>query len=228
MPDDESVTARTTGSPHAAGDPWAPGSLDPVTAALPVTDDGPLDLLDGPASEAAYGDDLAPTDDLEDLWPSRGPANALRLRVPTAILCALAIAAGAFWGGAALQKSHQSSSGTSALSALARSFRSGASRTSGASGASSLFGSSAAATGTVTAIQGSTIYLTNAAGNLVKVVIAPATTFTRNAKATEGALQPGDTVVVEGSTAKSGVVTASSVAATAAGVSAGFARAAAG
>jgi hypothetical protein len=228
MPNDESKGAGTTDSPPSSADDWVRGSLDPITATLPVTDDGRRDLLGSPAAEVGYGDDVAAVDDLKDLWPSRGPTNALRLRVPTAILCALAIAAGGFWGGAALQKSHQSS-GTSALAALARSFRSGASGASAASGAARGFGTStAAATGTVTAIQGNTIYVTNAAGNLVKVIVAGTTSITRNAKVAEGALLPGDTVIVDGSTAKSGVVTASSVAATAAGVTASFARGAAG
>jgi Domain of unknown function (DUF5666) len=222
MPNDEPTGHSTTGSPPPPAAGWANGPADPVTATLPVTGDGSLDLVGGPAGDAAYGDDVEPVDDLAELWPSRGPSNALRLRVPTAVLCALVIAAGAFWGGAALQKSHEPASGASAFSALARSFRSGTSRPSGAAAA---FGApTAAATGTVTAIQGSTVYVTNSAGNLVKVTIAATTTFTRDAKATAASLQPGDTVVVEGSTAKNGVVTASSVAATQAGVTAGFGR----
>jgi hypothetical protein len=225
MPNEETTGTGTTGSPASPGADWPTGSLDPITTTLPVTDGAPLDLFASPSDDAAYGDDVAPADDLEDLWPSRGPSNALRLRVPTTVLCALVIAAGAFWGGAALQKSHEGASGTSSLAALARSFRSGATGAAGASRAASAFGATtAAATGTVTAIQGDTVYVTNAAGNLVKVTISPTTTFTRDAKATEAALQPGDTVVVEGSTAKSGVVAASSVAATQAGVTAGFGR----
>ena len=44
------------------------------------------------------------------------------------------------------------------------------------------------------------------------------TAVTRNAKASQSGLRPGDTVVVQGATANNGTVTATSVAATAAGV----------
>jgi hypothetical protein len=161
-------------------------------------------------------------------WPARGPAKGIRLGWPVAVLLVLLLGGGGIWGGAALQRSQGSGSSTSSLaSAIASRF--GASRTSG--GGTGRFGgfgggsSTAAATGTVTEVKGSTLYVTNAAGNLVVVTLTPSTTVTRNAKTTINGLEPGDTVIVQGTKSKNGSVTASSVADTAQGVTAGFAGA---
>ena len=162
-----------------------------------------------------------------DEWPARGPAKGIRLGWPVAVLLVLLVGGGGIWGGAALQRSQGSSSTSSLASALASRF--GASRTggSGASGFSGFGGSSskAAATGTVTEVKGSTLYVTNAAGNLVVVTLTPSTTVTRNAKTTISGLQPGDTVIVQGTKASNGNVTATSVSDTAEGVTSGFAGA---
>ena len=79
-----------------------------------------------------------------------------------------------------------------------------------------------AATGTVTEVSGSTLYVTNSSGDLVKVTVGPSATVTRNAKSSLGSLEVGDTVVVQGTKASNGSVTATSVSATGAGVSSGF------
>ena len=138
------------------------------------------------------------------------------------MLLVLLIAGGGIWGGAALQRSQGSTSGSSSI-ASAFASRLAAGRGSGTSGARGFGGaSSAAATGTVTEVKGSTLYVTNASGNLVEVTLTPSTTVTRNAKTTLSGLAPGDTVVVQGTTSKGGTVTAASVAATAQGVTSGF------
>ncbi len=162
-------------------------------------------------------------------WPARGPAKGIRLGWPVAVLFVLLIGGGGIWGGAALQRS-QGSSTSSLASALAsrfgstRSTGSGASRFGGFGGASS----TAAATGTVTEVKGSTLYVTNSAGNLVVVTLTPTTTVTRNAKTTISGLEPGDTVIVQGTKSSTGTVTATSVSDTAQGVSAGIGGAFAG
>ncbi len=81
------------------------------------------------------------------------------------------------------------------------------------------FASSAAATGTISVVDGNTLYVLTATGSLVKVTLTPSTTITRNADATAVDLRPGDTVVVQGTTSPNGNVSATSVAATAPGVS---------
>jgi hypothetical protein len=158
----------------------------------------------------------------DDEWPVRGPRQGVRMSVPTVVLFGLLIAAGGIWGGAALQRSHGTSSNSTA-SSLASLFGGRSSTT----GRGSLFSGAAAAggatTGTVTEVSGTTLYVTNASGDLVKVTVGPSATVNRNAKSSLESLQVGDTVVVEGTKASNGSVTATSVSATAAGVTSGFA-----
>ncbi len=75
------------------------------------------------------------------------------------------------------------------------------------------------ATGTISVVDGQTLYVLSAAGSLVKVTLTPSTTITRNATAAPDDLRPGDTVVVQGSTSANGNVSATSIAATAPGIS---------
>jgi Domain of unknown function (DUF5666) len=168
---------------------------------------------------------LDPSSEPEE-WPQRGPAKGIRVNWLTALLLVILIAGGGIWGGAELQKHQGSNSTTNALSAIASRFANrggtGTSRT-GTGGAGGFGGAtSAAAAGTVTEIKGSTLYITDSSGNLVEVTLTHSTTVTRNAKTTASALVPGDTVIVEGSKASNGTVTASSVSATAQGVTSGF------
>jgi hypothetical protein len=159
-------------------------------------------------------------------WPIQQAKRGVRLRTPTAVLVALVLLAGGFWGGAILQKNEGGAS-TSGFSAARSAFaRGGLSR----SGISSLFGaggtSSGATTGTVTDIIGKALYVTNSAGDLVKVTLSPSAKVTRNAASTLADLKIGDTVIVEGVKTSAGAMTASSISATAAGVTSGFSSAA--
>ena len=146
--------------------------------------------------------------------------------IPTAILIALVVAAGAFWGGAEVQKHDGSRTATATGAAFARR---GASLAGGAAGATG-FGGTAGGTatsantteGTVTEVTGSTLYLTDANGALVKVAIAPTTTVTRTGVGSTGGggLQLGDTAIVRGTKGSDGTWAATSIIATAKGVSA--------
>jgi hypothetical protein len=161
----------------------------------------------------------------DDLWPAHTQRSGVRVQLPTAILVVLLVAAAGIWGGATLEKHHGSGTTAATSSGLAA-FR--AARTRGAgSGAPGAAGATASsgASGTVTVLQGNTLWLTAANGSLVKVKLTNTTTVTRNADSTKSALRPGDTVTVQGATGKNGTVTASSVSATAKGVtsSSGFA-----
>jgi hypothetical protein len=169
---------------------------------------------------------LAAPEDGDDLWPVQGRRAGIRLRLPTAILATLLVAGIGFWGGSYLQK-HQGSSGTTAAATGAGAFaafrnaraRSAPAGATPATGAGSSTSNGAA--GTLTVLQGNTLWVTTSTGSLVKVKLTTATTVTRNAASTKQSLRPGDTVVVQGATAKNGTVSASSVAATAKGVSSG-------
>jgi len=191
---------------------------EPVTEELILTSTSRHGTV--PGSTGRPGDALhdAPGGD-DDEWPERGPRKGIRMPIPTVLLLAVLIAAGGLWGGAALQRSHGSASASSAASPFAALRGSGATAAGGLAGAGALGG---ATTGTVTSVSGSTLYVTNSSGNLVKVTVGSTATVNRNAKSSLASLQVGDTVVVQGSKASDGSVTATSVSATAAGVSSGF------
>jgi hypothetical protein len=202
-----------------------------IPAPVPVSD-GSRAATNGagsPGSQLPFDPKSEPEE-----WPAHGPAKGLRVNWLTALLLVLLIAGGGIWGGAELQKhdGSKSSSGSSALSALASRFAAGRGSTTGGSrfagfgggggGAGGAGASKAAAVGTVTEVNGSTLYVTNAAGNLVEVKLSSTTTVSRDAKTTASDLVPGDTVIVEGATQKNGTVSASSVSATAEGVTSGL------
>jgi hypothetical protein len=190
---------------------------------------------DEPATTAT---DIHP-EDPDDDWSAARVKSGLRLHVPTAVLLGLIILAGGFWGGAVAEKHHGSGSAAAAnpLSALARQFAASRGSTAvggtgaggtgaggtgargGAGGGAAGFG--AAASGTVIGVSGQTLDISDASGNIVKVQIASSTTITRTSKSSLGSLQVGDTVVVAGSTASNGVVSATSVRASAAGTAPG-------
>jgi len=188
--------------------------VEPVTEEVPVTTSPRHVATSGSpgGSGGTLGDD-------DEEWPVRGPRKGIRMPVPTVLLLAILIAAGGLWGGAALQRSHGSTAPSSAASPFAALRGGGANGLSGLGGTGALGG---ATTGTVTSVSGSTLYVTNSSGNLVKVTVGPSATVSRNAKSSLGALQVGDTVVVQGSKASDGTVSATSVAATAAGTTSGF------
>ena len=159
-----------------------------------------------------------------DEWPTQGPAKGLRLPWPVAGLLVLLLAFGGLWAGAYMQRSSSSSSSSASPFGGSFSFPGGAASGRGTGGAGGFPGASSSGTaGTVTDIIGSTLYVTTASGNLVAVTVGTNATVDRNAKSSLAALQPGDTVTVQGTKARNGSVTASSVSATQAGVSSGAA-----
>jgi hypothetical protein len=151
-------------------------------------------------------------------WPAQVRSSGVRLR-PLTALCAVAlIATLAVWGGAELEKRERGSSAAAATgfpsAALRARFASGAG---GATGFGRAAGA-AAATGIVTEVAGNILYLTSSSGALVKVKLTSATTYTRTAKSPQGGLTQGDTAIVQGQKNAAGVVVATSVLATAKGV----------
>lgn len=170
---------------------------------------------------AVVGEPLLDTDDAGEEWVVR-TTRGIRLRTPIAAVLALVLIAAGFWGGAELEKNHRGGS-TSAAAGLAARFRSAAGTSTTGTTATSGFGfgggSSSAATGTISVVDGDTLYVLSATGSLVKVTLTKTTTITRNADTTAVGLRPGDTIVVQGTTSANGNVAATSLTATAAGVS---------
>jgi hypothetical protein len=72
-------------------------------------------------------------------------------------------------------------------------------------------GGGGASFGTVSSVDGNTIYLTEASGNTVKVTLSSATKITKSQSTSKSSLHPGDALVVQGATGKNGTLAATSV-----------------
>jgi hypothetical protein len=152
-----------------------------------------------------------------EAWPEQSTKKGLRASWPIAVLVALLLIIGGVGLGAYLQRSHSTTSTAATGRAGFAGF--GGAAAGGAAGAAGAGAATSDVTsGTVTDIIGNTLYVTNSSGNLVKVTVSSTTTVDRNAASTLSGLKPGDTVTVQGPTAKNGSVTAASISATAKGV----------
>jgi hypothetical protein len=166
--------------------------------------------------------------DLEEELPRRERG---RLVTPAGVVAvAVAIAAAGFLGGVQVQKSRGDSgggtgafaggfSGAGAQGAAGRG-QAGAGATPGAGGAAPGAGGQGqpgggATVGRVASVDGSTLYVDGSSGTTIKVKLAKGGSVTRTAKAKATAIHPGDTVIVQGETASSGTVVASTIRATA-------------
>jgi len=173
-----------------------------------------------------YGDDVGGL-------PGR-PRRVLVNRY-TAALAAILIGAACFYAGVRVEKSDvgsSSGSAASALSGLASRFGGASSSSSktgsttgtgrsgfagfgggagGAGGFGGFGGAGGGTTGTIASIKGDTLYVTEASGNTVAVVMNSATTLKKTATVSKSKVYPGDTIVATGTTAKNGTVTATSV-----------------
>jgi hypothetical protein len=156
-------------------------------------------------------DDLDQLDELEPLAPR--PRRRLLAPLPLALLGVLLVAAG-FIGGVLVQKHAGGSSGGGGFPG-AGAFA--AARQAGGLGAPT-GQSGQGTTGTVSAKKGDVIYVATSDGTTVKVRLGDAT-VTRTAEVGRNQIHPGDSVVVQGATQDNGTVKATSVTATAAGVS---------
>jgi Domain of unknown function (DUF5666) len=147
----------------------------------------------------------------------------------TAAGLALLLGAIGFYVGVRVEKNQLSNSTTtsafsSALGgAASRTGGTGAaSRTGGAGGAGtlrSLFGGggftgaggASATAGTVSSVNGDSLYITESSGNMVKVTVSSATKVTKSQTVGKDAVRPGDTVVVTGAKNSDGSVSAATV-----------------
>jgi hypothetical protein len=140
-----------------------------------------------------------------------------RLPMLTLVLIVLAAAAAAFIGGIEANKhwgkSSTSSSGIPSAAAAAFAGRGFPGATSSRAGGGGFpgFGSANATTGTVTLIKGTTLYVTNAAGNTVLVKTSARSRVSKSVSGSVKTIHPGDSVTVTGSQNKDGSVSARQV-----------------
>jgi hypothetical protein len=152
-------------------------------------------------------------------WPVKGSQSRIRLRPLTALLTIALIAVAGIYGGAELEKRHGTSGSTGGTSNAAFSGRGTGGFTGGPGGTTT---ASRGTSGTVTEVTAKTLYLTSSAGKLIKVSLTSKTTFTRTSATATGGLELGDSATVQGAKNAKGVLVATSVTATAKGVTATF------
>jgi hypothetical protein len=193
--------------------------------------------------------DTIPDHDVDDDWDTEEEPlpKRPRRRLVTPISATLAgalVAALGFIGGVEVQKGQDdggSDNGgnaaafASAGGAGAGGGRGGFSRGAGGGGAGGANGGPQfgggpggaqgnATIGSVANKKGSTLYVKDSDGNVVRVKTNSHSKIDRTASTSTGAIHPGDTVIVQGTTAKDGTVTATQVTATAAGATSGLGR----
>jgi hypothetical protein len=167
-----------------------------------------------------------------------GDFNAVLTRRPraklpslTLILAVIAVASAGFLGGTLVGKHYGSSGSGGAASAFSRfaAARASASGGTGGTGAArtgtgfggGLFGSGNATIGTIKLIDGSTVYVQTTAGDIVQVATSTGTKVTVSTTVPVKDLQPGETVIVQGSKKSSGAIAATSISQTSLGAGAG-------
>jgi hypothetical protein len=135
-------------------------------------------------------------------------------------LLGVLLAACGFIGGVLIEKRETSSSSStgSAAASLASRFRAlrggtgtGTSSTSTGGSSSSAAGFARPTAGTVAYLAGSTLYVTNAEGNTIKVTTSAGTSVTKTVKASVKGIHPGETVTITGATGPNGAVSAESI-----------------
>jgi hypothetical protein len=149
--------------------------------------------------------DLAGSDADAPIAPGRPRRRFFNRK--TAVLATLVTAAAGFFAGVEIEKSQLS---TTAAAATSPSAATGAAAGAGASarggfplagrGGAGGAGGGNSSFGTVSSVNGNTIYLTEPTGNTVKVTLSSATKITKSQKTSKSSLRPGDSVVVQGVT----------------------------
>ena len=156
-------------------------------------------------------------DDLATLLAKREHARPNRL---TWVLLVLLVLAVGFAGGAFVEKRNSSSSsGLPDFAALrgggdfagGGAFPGGALPGGATPGGGTLVTSGAVTTGTVKLVDGTSLYITDADGNTVKVIVPETVPVTTQSETSLGDLAAGSTVIIQGETGDDGTVTATSV-----------------
>jgi hypothetical protein len=130
-------------------------------------------------------------------------------RKSAALAAAITCAAG-FYAGVSVEKGQLASAATTPTASASTS---GAAPGSGARAGfpGAARGGGNASIGTVSSVNGKTIYLTDTAGNTVKVTLSSATKITKSQTVSRASIRPGDTVVIQGAKGSNGTLTATSV-----------------
>jgi hypothetical protein len=202
------MTQGTMGTPDGVEETR---SFDTANAVAATTASDDAGRVDNHVFDALFGDE-------HEAWPEQAAKKGLRASWTISVLVALLLVIGGVALGSYLQRAHSPATATAGHAGFAgfAGLGGAGAAAGGATGGAAI--STNTTSGTVTDVIGNTLYVTNSSGNLVKVTVSSTTTVDRNAASSLSGLQPGDTVTVQGSTAKNGTVSAASISATAKGV----------
>lgn len=167
--------------------------------------------------EVEHRDDLVDDDDEE--WINQSQKSGMRIPAVIGAMLLVLVAVCGFWGGAVLQKHHDKSTGTA--SAAASGFAGAAAARRGAAGAAGgaggtggfggLGGTGGRTLGTVSDVEGSTVFLTDVSGAIVKITLAPSTKITKTTAGAAADIQLGQSVIVSGTKASDGSTAAATI-----------------
>jgi hypothetical protein len=163
--------------------------------------------------ELAYDVDWEPEDEALPTRPRRRwftPASGA--------LLAVLVGAVGFIGGVEVQKGQGHAASAASPAGLANA-RGAGGQGQGRGG----FGQSNATVGSVVNKRGSTLYVKDSDGTTVRVKTTSQSKVNRTASTSAGAIHPGDTVIVQGTKAANGTVTATQVNATSSSAASGLA-----
>lgn len=158
----------------------------------------------------------------EAFAPPRRPRRRFFNR-KSAALAALVTCAGGFYAGIRVEKSQLASTAsaatTSATGAATGARAAGGAATGGGAGGgfAARFGGGSggaggsASIGTISSVNGKTLYFTDTTGNTVKVTLSSSTKLTKSLGVSKSALHPGDSVVIQGVKNSKGTLVATSV-----------------
>jgi hypothetical protein len=195
-----------------------------------------------PPPEHGLGDDTSIY--LQELDTAAPPPSRRRVGAVTVLLAAALVAAAGFFGGVKVEKSRVAPASNASSFAAARTNgrttttvegASGARGANGATGGAGAGGAGAAGgagggfggaggggvAGTVKLVDGANVYVTDAQGNVVKIVTNAGSTVTKTVEGTVADIHPGDTVIVQGQDQADGSVAATRVVDNGAGGAAG-------
>lgn len=155
-------------------------------------------------------------DGFEDELPARPRRRFLSWW--SAALMALILGGVGFYAGVRVEKNQVSGSAGAGVAVSAAAGRSGT----GAASFASRFGGGrfggaggpaggGASVGTVSSVDGNTIYVTDTSGNTIKVKLSSATTIRKTENVPKAKVFPGDTVVVSGVKGSGGTLTATTL-----------------
>ncbi|MFE9401620.1 DUF5666 domain-containing protein [Streptomyces sp. NPDC006530] len=178
------------------------GNADTVESAGPAPTSAPQDILAEPPDARDISAELSA--------PPRPPLPWLTLLLSGALVAGLAFAGGALVEKGQSQSTPATSRGGAATNGQRPGFGAGTDGR-GRTGGTGAPAAGGLTIGTVKLVDGSTLYVTDTQGNVVKVTTAGSTQVTESRSGKVSDLQPGQTVTVRGSQNSSGDVAATTV-----------------